>query len=77
MSRKSLMLDGSEEFDIIGMADGITPRMDVTCRITRVDGLKEEVSLICRIDTLDEVEYYRHGGILQYVLRNLIEPLAV
>ncbi|MBH62514.1 MAG: aconitate hydratase AcnA [Alphaproteobacteria bacterium] len=75
-NRKSLNLDGSETFDIVGVADGITPRMDVTCRITRADGSKEEVSLTCRVDTLDEVEYYRHGGILQYVLRNLMEPVA-
>ncbi len=76
MDRKSLNLDGSETFDIVGVADGITPRMDVTCRITRADGSVEEISLTCRVDTLDEVEYYRHGGILQYVLRNLMEPVA-
>ena len=76
MSRQTLKLDGSEVFDIEGVADGISPRMDVTCRITRDDGASEEISLTCRVDTLDEVEYYRHGGILQYVLRNLMEPVA-
>ena len=76
MSRQTLKLDGSEVFDIEGVADGISPRMDVTCRITREDGASEEVTLTCRVDTLDEVEYYRHGGILQYVLRNLMEPAA-
>ncbi len=76
-NRGSLGLDGSETFDIEGIADGIAPRMDVTCRITRSDGSSEEIPLICRVDTLDEVEYYRHGGILQYVLRNLMEPAAV
>jgi len=70
-SRQTLKLDGSEVFDITGIKDGIDPRMDVPCKITRADGTSEEISLLCRIDTADEVEYYRHGGILQYVLRNL------
>ena len=70
-SRKTLGLDGTELFDIAGIAAGITPRMDVTCKITRAGGSAQEIPLTCRIDTLDEVEYYRHGGILRYVLRNL------
>ena len=45
--------------------------MRVPLRIHRADGTTDEVSLICRVDTLDEVEYYRHGGILQYVLRGM------
>jgi len=71
VSRKTLKLDGTEIFDIGGVASGITPRQDVTCRITRADGSVEEIKLTCRIDTLDEVDYYRNGGILQYVLRKL------
>jgi len=70
-NRKILKLDGTEIFDITGIKDGIDPRMDVPCKITRTDGSTEEIELLCRIDTADEVEYYRHGGILQYVLRNL------
>jgi aconitate hydratase len=70
-SRKTLKLDGSEIFDLTGIEGGITPGMDVTCTITRTDGATETLQLRCRIDTLDEVEYYRHGGILHYVLRNL------
>ena len=70
-SRKALNIDGTETFDITGIASGITPGMDVACRITRADGSSEEIQLLCRIDTLDEVEYYMNGGILQYVLRNL------
>ena len=54
-----------------GIAEGIEPGQDVGCRITYEDGRQEEITLTCRVDTLDEVEYYRHGGILQYVLRNL------
>ncbi len=76
VNRASLELDGSETFDIEGIAGGITPRMDVTCRITRRDGSSGEIPLTCRVDTLDEAEYYRHGGILRYVLRNLMEPAA-
>ncbi len=71
VSRKSLKLDGSEVFDIKSLASGITPRMDVPCSIKRTDGTVEEIQLMCRIDTLDEVDYYRHGGILHYVLRQL------
>jgi len=76
MTRKTLNLDGSELFDIIGVAQGIKPRMDLPCRITRKDGRAETVALLCRIDTVDEVEYYRHGGILPYVLRNLGKSAA-
>ncbi len=71
VTRKTLGLDGSETFDITGIAGGITPRMEVSCRIVRADGSSETVALICRIDTEDEVEYVRHGGILHYVLRGL------
>jgi len=69
--RKSLKLDGSESIEITGLAGEIKPRMDVTCTITRKDGSKEAVSLLCRIDTFDEIEYFKSGGILQYVLNNL------
>ncbi len=71
MNRETLGLKGTEQFDITGIADGITPRMDVPCKITYADGSTKDVTLLCRIDTADEVEYYRHGGILQYVLRNI------
>ena len=71
-TRKSLSIDGSETWDIGGIADGIKPGMDVTCTIHRADKSSENLALTCRIDTLDEVEYYRHGGILQYVLRNML-----
>ncbi len=73
MTRSTLNLDGSETIDVTGIAGGITPGMDVACRINRADGATEDIALTCRIDTLDEVEYYRHGGILQYVLRNLLQ----
>jgi aconitate hydratase len=75
-NRESLKLDGTEMFDITGIEKGITPGMDIACKITRADGAVENITLTCRIDTLDEVEYYRHGGILQYVLRNILEDAA-
>jgi aconitate hydratase len=73
MDRKSLKLDGSEILDIAGLADGLRPRMDVPCTITRSDGKTDEIQLLCRIDTEDELDYYRHGGILHYVLRSLVQ----
>ncbi len=76
VSRQSLKLDGTELFDITGIAEGIKPRQDVKIAITRVDGSVETVTVTCRIDTLDEVEYYRHGGILQYVLRSMLKSAA-
>ena len=75
-NRITLNLDGTETFDITGIADGITPGMDIPVKITSVDGEVNEIITRCRIDTLDEVEYYRHGGILQYVLRNIAKEAA-
>ncbi|OSQ46403.1 aconitate hydratase AcnA [Thalassospira sp. MCCC 1A01428] len=74
--RKSLKLDGTETFDVIGIADGITPQQDVTVRITRKDGSTEETTAVCRIDTENEVLYFQNGGILQFVLRNMIKDAA-
>ena len=73
MDRKSVGLDGSETIDILGLEAGLRPRMDLTCRITRSDGTVKEIPVLCRVDTLDEVDYYKNGGILQYVLRSLLK----
>jgi aconitate hydratase len=70
--RKSLKLDGTEIWDLTGMAAGITPGMDVSACLTRSNGNKESITLLSRIETLDEVDYYLHGGILQYVLRRML-----
>jgi aconitate hydratase len=70
--RKTLGLDGSETIDILGLEAGLKPRMELTCRITRADGSVQDVPVLCRVDTLDEVDYYKNGGILQYVLRQLL-----
>ncbi|ASG19602.1 aconitate hydratase AcnA [Nitrospirillum viridazoti] len=76
-SRKTLGLDGTEVIDITGVEAGLKPRMDLTLTITRADGKVDTVPVLCRIDTLDEVDYFKHGGILQYVLRNMLnQPQA-
>ncbi len=72
-NRKSLKLTGQEKLDILGLTDAeIVPRMNLTLVITREDGSSEKVEVLCRIDTLNEVEYFKAGGILHYVLRQLI-----
>ena len=76
MTRKSLNLDGSETFDLTGLSAGLKPRMDVSIRINRANGTSETIQVVCRIDTLDEIEYFKNGGILPYVLRNLAQGAA-
>ena len=71
MNREKLKLDGSETFDLTGIGGGIKPGMDVTLKLSRADGKAEEAKLLCRIDTEGEADYFRHGGILPYVLRSL------
>jgi aconitate hydratase len=72
-NRKSLHLNGSETLDILGLTGvELTPRMNLTLVITREDGSSEKIEVLCRIDTLNEVEYFKSGGILHYVLRQLI-----
>ena len=70
VDRKSLGLTGEEIIDITGL-DTITPRMDLSLVIHRANGTVDTVPVTCRIDTVDEVAYYQHGGILQYVLRGM------
>ncbi|MBQ8102306.1 MAG: aconitate hydratase AcnA [Afipia sp.] len=70
-SWQSLGLKGDEKVTIRGLQGDLKPRQKLTAEIVSSDGSKRDVSLLCRIDTLDELEYYRNGGILQYVLRNL------
>jgi aconitate hydratase len=73
---RTLRLDGSDVFDINGLDGEITPRKDVTLRIRRASGEEEQVPVTLRIDTPIEIEYYRHGGILPFVLRQLISQSA-
>jgi aconitate hydratase len=71
-SAQTLNLDGSELFSIIGLSDKVQPRQQLTLLIKRSNGKEETVPVLCRIDTPIEVEYYRHGGILPFVLRQLL-----
>lgn len=71
--RKTLGLTGREILTISGLDSAILrPHMDLRLEITREDGSKDEAQLLCRIDTLNEVEYFKAGGILHYVLRQLL-----
>ena len=70
MDRKTLGLTGEEILDITGL-ENLSPRMDLSLVIHRPDGKVDTVPVLCRVDTLDEVAYYRHGGILHYVLRGM------
>ena len=70
--RKKLNIKGSELFTIINIEKGLGPRNDVKCEIKYKDGEIKKINLLCRIDTANEIEYYKHGGILQYVLRNML-----
>ena len=73
MTRNSLKLTGRETFDVAGIAQGLRPGMDVPLTIRRPDGTNETVTVTCRIDTAEEVEYFKNGGVLHYVLRNLAQ----
>jgi aconitate hydratase len=68
----TLSLDGSETFDLVGLKDGMEPRADLRLIIRRKNGETIDLPLTLRIETPVEVEYYRHGGILPYVLRQLL-----
>ncbi len=72
VSAQTLGLDGSETFELTGIAAGLAPRQQATLVVRRTDGKVEQVPVTVRIDTPIEVEYYRHGGIMQYVLRQIV-----
>jgi len=71
-SLTSLELRGDETFDILGVSADMKPQQDMTLVITRIDGSRQELSVLSRIDTAIEVDYYKHGGILPYVLRQIL-----
>jgi aconitate hydratase len=75
-SLQSLTLKGNERFDIVGLDGGIKPQQDLTLVIERPDGSTQRVAVLLRIDTPIEVDYYRHGGILPYVLRDIVRTAA-
>jgi aconitate hydratase len=70
-----LGINGDESFDIAVPTD-IKPQQPLTLVMTRKDGTRREIPVLCRIDTPIEVDYYRHGGILPFVLRELIQKSA-
>jgi aconitate hydratase len=69
---QSLKLDGAETYDIVGLGANLKPQQDLTLKVTRPDGKVENVPVRCRIDTPIEIDYYQHGGILPFVLRQLM-----
>jgi len=71
-NRKKLNLKGSELITIIGIENGITPGQEVECEIKYADGVAKKINLLSRIDTANEVEYYKNDGILKYVLRSML-----
>jgi aconitate hydratase len=70
-NRKTLGLVGDERVDVLGINSSVKPKQDIKCVITKADGSKQEVTLICGIDTSNEIEYFKLGGILQYVMGQL------
>ena len=70
-NRKTLKLIGNETVDILGINSNIKPKQDIKCIVTRTDGSTEEITLTCGLDTSNEVEYYKRGGILQYVMNQI------
>jgi len=73
--RDALKLDGTETFDIAGLDEGLKTRAELTLRVRRPNGYIEDVPVVCRIDTDEELLYYRHGGILPYVYRELVAQI--
>jgi aconitate hydratase len=69
---QTLKLDGTETYDVLGLNANLKPQQDLTLRITRANGQAENVPVRCRIDTPIEIDYYQHGGILPFVLRQLV-----
>ncbi|WP_415907744.1 aconitate hydratase AcnA [Oleiharenicola sp. Vm1] len=69
---QTLKLDGTETYDVVGLSPAVKPQQDLTLRITRKDGSVQDVAVTCRIDTPIEIDYYQHGGILPYVLRQIV-----
>jgi aconitate hydratase len=72
VNAQTLKLDGTETYDVLGLDANLKPQQEMTLRITRANGQSENVTVKCRIDTPIEIDYYQHGGILPYVLRQLV-----
>ncbi|MDC1095835.1 aconitate hydratase AcnA [Pelagibacteraceae bacterium] len=70
--RKKLNITGAELITVINIDKGVKPREEISCEIKYKDGTSKTIKVLCRIDTANEIEYYKNGGILQYVLRNML-----
>jgi len=75
-TRRTLGLEGSETFDILGIGGGLAPQGELMCTIAHMDGRRQSLGLLARLDTRRELAYYRHGGQLHYVVRNRLEKPA-
>ena len=75
-TRQTLRLDGTEVYDVRGLDDSLRPGQELTVHVRRVDGSETEFQTIARVDSVVEVDYLKHGGILQMVLRNLMKQKA-
>ena len=69
---ENLGLDGTETFDILGLNNNLTPKSEITVKATKADGQTVNFKAIVRLDTAIEVDYFRNGGILHTVLRNML-----
>jgi aconitate hydratase len=74
VTRKTLALTGAELIDIVGISGNAAPKSELECTITRADGRRSRLRLLSRLDTKRDVEYFRHGGSLHYVLRQRLTP---
>ena len=72
MNRTNINLKGSELISIVNLEKGISPSEQVKVEIKYTSGVIKKIETLCRIDTKNELEYYKNGGILQYVLRKMI-----
>jgi aconitate hydratase len=75
-NRQTLQLVGDEVISITGIEGELKPQQQLTAKITRSNGTEEEIPLLCRLDTPDELAYYKNGGILQYVMRQIVASAA-
>jgi aconitate hydratase len=75
-TRQSLGLTGFETFDIDGLDAKLAPRSTLTVRAKSTDGATKSFTVLCRIDTPEELNYYKNGGILPYVLRSLARKVS-
>jgi aconitate hydratase len=75
-SAAQLQLDGTELYDLLGVGGALSPRQKARLVVHRADGKVDEIEVTVRIDTTVEVEYYRHGGIMPYVLRQILARMT-